>query len=280
MEIIHRLAFNARKNELQTKTLDEMRIKFAFHVLPSPASLEAPAGLVTLDIAESDPRWTLVKELSRQWNCIDQVYSTFTRTDLEQAEYLAIVPRWHQGYPMPDNNGGYLDKTYRGHLGCAICGVGRLQVEPFRMRSEPKWGRKNMLQLNWIFDEFFVTPVVFTNVFLPFGIQCREVLNYKSGKPLETVVQLCVSQVASDSRRHSEYDAICEECGRGKFFPHVRGFFPTFCPTDGSPIFKTDEYFGSDGSAWQAIIITKKLYRAMEDSGVSGVGFYPMESST
>lgn len=54
---------------------------------------------------------------------------------------------------MPDYKAGYLMTTYGG-TGCGVCGVGQLQKAPFSMRAEPKWGRRHMMQLNWVADDW------------------------------------------------------------------------------------------------------------------------------
>ena len=45
--------------------------------------------------------------------------------------------------------------------------IGAKQVSPFRMKESPNWGRRSILQMNWLFDEYFVKPEVWNAVFQP-----------------------------------------------------------------------------------------------------------------
>ena len=51
------------------------------------------------------------------------------------------------------------------------------------MKAEPKWGRRGVLQLNWVFDEYFATPEVWASFFEPHGIECRPVMNTRGAAP-------------------------------------------------------------------------------------------------
>ena len=72
---------------------------------------------------------------------------------------------------------------------CERCGVGLKQTAPFQMIGEPKWGKRGILQLNWVFDQFFATPGIWASVFDPHGVASRVVTDTK-GRELKTVVQL------------------------------------------------------------------------------------------
>jgi len=157
------------------------------------------------------------------------------------------------------------------------CGVGLRQVAPFRMKREPKWGNRHILQLNWVFDEYFVLPDVWESVFKPFGVGRRPVLDHRREKPLSTVVQLDIQGRAMSKIDFKDDDfEVCESCGYRKHHAHRRGMFP-FVETDRKDhMVKTQEYFGSGGSAWQAILISAELYREIKRKKLKGVTFYPM----
>jgi hypothetical protein len=41
------------------------------------------------------------------------------------------------------------------------------------MKREPKWGHRGILQLNWVFDEFFVQVGEPASVFQAVGVEVR-----------------------------------------------------------------------------------------------------------
>ena len=59
---------------------------------------------------------------------------------------------------MPDHDFGYQLATFDLSDHCESCGIGRSQRVPFRIRGEPSWGKNQVPQLNWVFDEYFATP--------------------------------------------------------------------------------------------------------------------------
>lgn len=104
----------------------------------------------------------------------------------------------------------------------------------------------------------------------------------KTGKELETVVQLKVDQTAPSALviPPGHPTEICAVCGRTKYHPWVRGFFPSFKtpPTTGH-IWKTQETFGGGGSAWNATIISSVLYQEIQKHKLAGLSFMPMAPS-
>jgi hypothetical protein len=116
-------------------------------------------------------------------DALDIVRTEFSNAEIESAEWLRMRGEWHHGYPLPREELGYLIATYDLSEYCMECGVGAKQVAPFRMRGEPKWGRRGILQLNWVFGEYFVKPSVWRDVFEPHHIPYRSVIDAK-GKNL------------------------------------------------------------------------------------------------
>jgi hypothetical protein len=117
------------------------------------------------------------------------------------------------------------------------------------------------LQVNWVFDEFFVQPAVWRDVFEPRGVAARPVLDTR-GRQLETVVQL-------DVREEVELDASdlpatpCPTCGRSKYSPTPRGMFPALRGNPSAAMVKSVQYFGSGASAWHATIVSGELRTAI-----------------
>lgn len=272
MKIIHRVSFNATEAGNQTQLLDELNIPYEL----SP--LLGPNKFVTLDISEDHQHWEKIRDLIPKWNGLDVVRTQFSESELNSADFLVMRSSWVHGYPMPDDENGYLDVTY-GRTGCDVCGNGRLQRAPFQMRSEPKWGRRHVMQLNWIVDEFFVTPYAYRSVFADFGIGEYEVLKHKKGTRLENVVQLQISAVAEDPLKIGEPDNVCPGCKQPRYKHQSVGYFPGLPESETrASIFRSQERFGEGAITWSEVIVSQEVYRAVAISRLVGFEFHPLSN--
>jgi hypothetical protein len=146
------------------------------------------------------------------------------------------------------------------------------------MKAEPKWGRNGILQLNWIFDEYFATPAVATSVFEPLGVRHRPVLD-KKGNELKTVVQIVVDaevDIVTDGLTPEK----CGRCSRLKYAPAVRGYFPPLAESVTGDIARTRQYFGSGASASKRILVARRLASALQSAMVRGVSLRPLAHSS
>lgn len=270
MRVMHRIAF--RPTPLQHRELEALGVVVAY---PERTTLPGDAlPFAAFDVSEDYPNWPRLRGLFQQWGVSDFPSTVFSTEEIEAARWLS-VGAWHHGYPQPrELDFGYLDATYNLADYCAGCGIGKRQKAPFQMKGEPKWGRRGILQLNWVFDEYFVTPDVWATAFKPHGIGCRPVLNTK-GVQLKTVVQLTTEQ-------HVNVDVnglpceTCPKCGRVKYLPHTRGFFPRFVVEPGGAMVKTNEYFGSGASAHHSVIVSQAVVQSLNRAGVRGASFKPL----
>jgi rRNA maturation protein Nop10 len=227
-----------------------------------------------LDIAESDPTWTDVQKWISKRTHFESISPSFSQVEVAAARWLEVLPDWHHGYPQPDDDFGYRDLTYDLSDYCSTCGIGAVQKAPFRMRREPRWGRRGILQLNWVFDEFFVTPEVWATVFEPHGIASRPVVK-RGGAELQTVVQLDV--VEQVRIRTKGLDAeTCPACGRLKYLPIRRGPLPEFVDEPSGHMARTSEFFGSGASAHHAIVLSQALWAAIRAAKVRGASAHPV----
>ena len=232
----------------------------------------ASAGLVTFEVDESDPSWRLVDPWVRSYGAVDVASTVFSAEELAAAAQLEMVADWHHGYPQPERNFGYLRGTFDGGA-CGVCGVGRCQVGPFQLTGEPKWGRRNVLQLNWVFDEFFVKPELWSAVFEPLGVCCRPVVDRK-GQVLQTVVQLVVDAEV-DVETDGLTSMVCSACGQRKFAVSRRGFSPAPREPGGAELMaRSRQWFGSGASAHCEVIVARELRRALLPT-LNGASFRP-----
>lgn len=257
MNVIHNIALSAGSKE-----------QAAFKA----AGVNLETGFTSFKIDENDSRWLDVQALVRKFQAVDTASTNFTAAELMKARYLGIAPTWHHGYPEPANDFGYLNLTFDLKDYCKVCGVGKKQIAPFRLKKAPAWGAKSILQLNWIFDEYFVTPTVWERIFAPIGVAARPVIFDKTGEEIDSIVQLTISSV-TDLEFDGAYEK-CSCCGRNKFLPISKGFYPAI-KIEEKGIFKSSQYFGSGASAHQMVMVSNLLYKEIKSAGLKGIEFIP-----
>ena len=264
MKIFHRITVNL---DLRKKAILES------------FGLVVNVGLSTLVIEEEDAKWHLIKKFIAEWKCVDIETTKFTEDEFNASRYLLLNASSHWGYPQPEDKFGYLAESYDLTLYCNECGTGKVLKSPFKMTGEPSFARRDVLQLNWVFDIYFCQPGVFEQVFSQFGIQCEKVLHYGTGGSLMTVVQL-VPQAFVDCGPGVQIRSYtsCDKCGRMKYLPITRGFFPKLHGNLDFHYFSSNEEFGSGKSAHHAVFISNKLYQKMKALGLNGVSFVPVGS--
>lgn len=263
MKIIHRISINGDERQMRE-----------FH----SAGVDLRVGSSTFVIAEHDPRWPDIAELVQKHGALDFVSTNFSAAERSRSEYLSMDPTWHHGYPQPSDDRSYLQETYDLSHYCASCGIGKRQVKPFRLKKAPSWGKKAILQLNWVFDEYFVVPDVWEAVFAPFDVGSRPAVLDKTGAVLNSVLQLDIPSSCELALEGRPLE-VCADCGREKYLPISRGFFPA-PDSSGEPIFKSRQYFGSGGSAFQAVLVSNALYQKLRDAKVRGVEFAPCKQQS
>ncbi len=261
MQIVHRISLSSTP---------EIRSELATMGVVVGAS-----GFVSFEVDESHDAWLVLKGWIERRRAVDIVSTRFSKKELAEARWLALVPDWHHGYPQPKENiFGYRDATYDLTDYCQHCGIGLKQKAPFQMKTEPKWGRNGILQLNWVFDEYFVTPEIWATVFRPQGVGCRSVTNPK-GLELKTVVQLVVDEWVSVITEGLAAQT-CGACGGMKYLPVTRGPFPALVNEPPAQMVKTKEYFGSGASAHRRILISQSIAGALESEKVRGASAKPV----
>lgn len=233
--------------------------------------LVAAEGFIGFDVEESHPNWPKLERWMKARGVTGLVTTRFTAAEIEQARWSELSATGHHGYPQPEDD--YKNLTYDDSSYCKVCGTGLVQKAPFRMRKEPKWARDSILQLNWVFDEYFVAPELWREVFEPNGIPCRPVTNTK-GAELSTIVQLDVREEVDISTAGLKAQA-CATCGREKFLSVTGGYFPRVVSESRADMVKTRQYFGSGASASHAVLVSQRLCRVLRDRKVRGVEYSP-----
>ena len=209
-----------------------------------------------------------LKPLLDKWEVFDDTLGTeFTKKEVLSAEYC-VLDRWNLfGYPMPDNDNGYMELTYDTINMCNVCGIGNIQKDDFRVKRVPKypfWG------LGWIFDEFFVRTDIYEKIFKPLDIACRTVRKYKKNKEnpiIEEYVQL-VLPVIDEPLDLSYYESLkCPKCGVTKYDAMTFGYYPL--QEHPLPhIYKSKEFFGDGFSANRKIFVSAHVRDMMLENKV------------
>ncbi len=265
-----------------------MRYFFRYIVQSSPeiaAELAAmsvkvkPSGYIGFNIDEADPHAMAIASWAHRRHIEVQVGTRLEPADLVATDWLELLPDWLHGYPQPDEGEfGYLRATYDLSAYCEACGVGLRQVAPFQMKGEPPWGRRSILQLNWVFGECFVTPETWETTFKPFGVGRRPVTDRRH-RELTTVVQLVVEELVDVDGTGRPVET-CLRCGVVKIQPISSGFFPALRGVPVGAVCRTRQWFGSGAEARQPILVSQELRRAMIRDGVRGASFRPVASRT
>ncbi len=265
MQIIHRISVSSSPKDQQ----ELARLGIAV----------ADGGFVSFDVDEASHSWPALSAWVAARGAVDFAITKFSKKELADALWLELMPSWHYGYPQPDEEVfGYRQVTYDLTDWCDQCGIGMKQMAPFQMRGEPKWGEKGILQLNWVFDEYFVKPDVWSSVFKPYQIDCRPVMNTK-GTELKTVVQLVIEKEVGIMSAGLAFER-CGNCARVKYVPDTRGPFPALCSEPSRAIAKTREYFGSGAQADRRVLVSQELAASLTAAKVRGVSLRPVQTQT
>lgn len=253
-----------------------------------PATHKDDEHIASFELYSSDPRWPWIAAYLEKKNlrCVSD--TIFTKEELLNAQWMRVRSIWRTGYPEPMDGYQYTSITYSRDNYCEECGIGLKQIDSFRMKKVPSWGRKNFFSLFWVDDELFVSQAA-KNAFEKdgiTGITFLPVKNRKGTEELSGVFQLKIQNnleeglVACSENLCSS--VVCPKCGRRKSLGN-EGCLLAFrkqifdAATD---ITKTGDYFGAAGNKApaQEIIINQKTYQTIVQNKLdSNLMFYPIE---
>lgn len=251
MRIVHHIGVNP--DIKQKKILTQIGIKV-------PDLNNPVTNFFAFDVYEDSKEYELLRKYIIEWELLDMIGTEFTDEEINNAAILVTNAQWLNGYPQPEQNFEYLNKTYDFPLGsCKKCCIGKIQKDHFRIRKEPNWGSKKIFHLNWVFDELIVRKEIYENIFKKYGISSNPVNLYKKETTVENTVQLIIPEVNTPLKLDEFPYEIIKVCGHKKFVPYFKGFFPSFEATVNLPIWKSKEWFGSGGSAFKRIFVTQSV---------------------
>ncbi|SDC60743.1 hypothetical protein [Nocardioides lianchengensis] len=225
-------------------------------------------------VFETDSRsamWEEFLALTAELGITVQRGVKFSAQEIARAEWCHLLGTSTNGYPQPEST--YRERTYDLTSACPTCWIGTRQAAPFRMKVAPKWGRRSLTQMVWVYDAWFVEPQAYREVFEPFGIGSREVL-MRGGSTIGNAVQLVIDEVvALDEYRQA--GERCETCEQFKWRVGLTDFAPGPVAPPQGPIAMSEQWYGSGGKAFRATLVRQDLVAAMSAARLKGADLHP-----
>lgn len=205
-----------------------------------------------------------LRDLLKKWDSSETLGIDFTKKEILSAQYC-IINKWQPfGYPMPDDDAGYLHLTYDKDKMCDKCWLDKIQKSDFRVRKVPKYP---MWSLEWVYDELFVRKDLYEKIFKPLGIECRSLRKYKDDSVIDSYVQLVIPVIEEPLDLYSYQSQKCSVCGTVKYDVEVQGYFPL--QEHPLPyIYKSKEFFGDGYASIRRIFVSGKLRDLMIENGL------------
>ncbi|OGS56642.1 MAG: hypothetical protein A3K60_01380 [Euryarchaeota archaeon RBG_19FT_COMBO_56_21] len=174
------------------ETLDRLRTVFDNLGIEIEEKID---GIAFLFI--DDERYARLKdELSRMGiKPFELREKVFSEKELNSAEFLYMGPAGYWGYPQPEERmEDWQRASYDLSTACPLCGFGAVQNIPYLVKREPKFGRNDILALNWTY-EFLVTERLrrlIEDASLT-GVEFWPLLRYKRKELIQGYYQLFVT---------------------------------------------------------------------------------------
>lgn len=230
--------------------------------------------LSSLDILESDPNWPVVSEFARKYAPNFLSETIFSKEELLSAEWLRVYSGFRFGYPQPEGAFEYENITYSREHYCKHCSSGLVQVDSFRMKKTPKWGKRHFMELNWVGDELFLTETakkVLEGAGIT-GIYFRRVKDKKGTEYFDDIYQMEVAFLLAkgmdEEKTPIQEESVCPYCGVKKYVTKGTGMlaFQREIFTNVPDIVKTYECFGWGHYIARDIIVNQKVYRTIVEN--------------
>lgn len=262
-----------KKDKIFQQLLDKYSIRYKITM-----------NIITTSIYEEETYWEEINQYIKKSKIPTKIETVFSKTDLKKAEWFRLRSGWFWDYPKPDSDMGFRKSTYDIEKYCTACGAIMSQKENFKIKGEPSWGNKSILQLNWIYDELFVKPDVYETMISKgiSGITKQNVLKYSDNKTLNTVIQLKIENRLNQALIKNDKIRViqCRTCKINKHEFNYRGMvsFSKNILKNQYDFNKTKELFGAEGNkiALPYIIVSKKVYDLFEDNNWKQPIFEPI----
>ena len=243
---------------------------------------------------EDNPEFNVIKNEVGKFLEPQVIGTEYEKKDIKKAEWFIINTGEYQ-YPQPEDDFGYLNVTFNLDNHCRLCGIGKIQNAPYRIKTNPKQFNKQFWGLHWEFSAIFVkqeTKDILEREKIK-GIRFSHLVLHKKNIPIEDFYQLHIDTTLSSGfsnyntktitcKINNEEDLNKEStshcCGRIKFHhPMIGGYlFDKHIFDNGFDIIESNEYFGSGGSANRLQIVSKRFKDIVEKNKLKGISFIPI----
>lgn len=217
----------------------------------------------------------------------------FSEEELNSAEFLHMGSAGYWGYPQPeDEMDAWQRASYDLSTACPKCGYGAIQNRPYLIKGEPKFGRNDILALNWTY-EFLVTDRLrrlIEDAGLT-GVEFWPLLRYRKNIPIPGYSQLHVFNTLPPMSPNMEIvdsklpEAHPDRCTCGKFGrnPALDPIYGVSVPIryerkslkEAKDFNLTSEWFGLfDARPWR--IVSRKVYQLFSKQNIKRVAFEPV----
>jgi len=150
MRIQHRyLTFD--NNSKLTKLLGQLSVRYRVEEKSYDETTHSYA--LEFFLYEDNPRFQELTEAVEKFKIEPQIGTQYEKADIDIAEWFVVSTGQYQ-YPQPEDD--YLEKTFDLENYCNLCGIGRIQNAPFRLKIEPKQNNNQFWGLHWEYFAVFV----------------------------------------------------------------------------------------------------------------------------
>lgn len=267
MKIRHRLVFD--KKSINPGFLNFLESKNAVFS-------DAGKDMVVVYIFEKEEWKDDLYDFMRKEKTTSIVESVYSKQEYEQATWLSIRSKFRWEYPQPEDASDYINITYDSRNYCSSCGCGLKQKEEFRVNKTPKWGKRNFLMLNWVYDELFISSMakdIIQNTALK-GYQVFDVINHRKRIPIDNMYQLYVEGILPSGLTNKEQSVKeyrnCRTCGSEKYIGSGRGltFRKEIFEGINTDLIRTSETFGEGLICSRKILVSKAFYTTIKNNKI------------
>jgi hypothetical protein len=213
---------------------------------------------------------------------------------IEKADWFIISAGSYQ-YPQPENDFGYLESTFNTENHCRLCGMGKIQNAPYRLKSEPKQLNNQFWGLYWENEPIFVRQEA-RNILEKEnirGIHFSQPVLHKKNTPVNNFYQLHIDTILAkgfdsyntntitckiNNEEDLNNDPGLSCCGRIKYhYPMSGGYlFDKAIFDPACDIMLSNENFGSGGSADRLVIVSSRFKQLVDKNKLKGLSFTPV----
>jgi len=241
---------------------------------------------------EDNPNFSAAKKEVDKYGIEPQSGTYYEKADIDRAEWFIVSTGEYQ-YPQPED--GYLNETFNLENYCDLCGIGKFQNVPFRLKTEPKQPNNQFWGLHWEFEPIFIrqeTRNILEKEQIK-GIRFSQPVLHKKNIPVKGFYQVHIDTILSkgfdsyntktitckiNNEEGCNTNPVSKCCGRIKFHhPMIGGYlFDKKIFNPGIDIVESYEYFGSGGCANRLQIVSKRLKQLVEKNKLKGLLFIPI----